>query len=134
MRGNRRTLWSTPAAPGSIPAYAGEPLTTGDIASVSKVYPRVCGGTADLPANRPLADGLSPRMRGNRVKRQGWQAMERSIPAYAGEPAGRLAHQRAVTVYPRVCGGTPPSWPPVWNRNGLSPRMRGNRPASPVPR
>ena len=47
----------------SIPACAGEPKPNGNR---SRVYPRVCGGTG---GNDPtaLGQGLSPRVRGNRV-------------------------------------------------------------------
>ena len=50
----------------------------------------------------------------------------RSIPACAGEPgrcSGSAAH---CSVYPRVCGGTPPSPTAISRQCGLSPRVRGN--------
>ena len=68
---------------------------------VSKVYPRVCGGTTIRPIRQ-----LSPRVRGNPTPAP--------LPACGG-------------VYPRVCGGTPPR---AWCRGvkrGLSPRVRGNQ-------
>ena len=71
--------------------------------------------------------GLSPRMRGNRVLALDDLGVERSIPAYAGEP--RLSSWRAVPaqVYPRVCGGTDGQLDTNRLLKGLSPRMRGNR-------
>ena len=71
--------------------------------------------------------GLSPRVRGNLVDDGALDIQKRSIPACAGEPAGREYLARGTLVYPRVCGGT------YWRadidlvRRGLSPRVRGNR-------
>ena len=52
-----------------------------------------------------------------------------SIPACAGEPGGRRLRPSRCRVYPRVCGGTKPSARDLDMRQGLSPRVRGNRPA-----
>ena len=52
----------------------------------------------------------------------------RSIPAPAGEPSSMGLSTHAFWVYPRACGGT------TWKEgsadvvDGLSPRLRGNRP------
>ena len=133
MRGNRE-----PEAPagrgilGSIPAHAGEPSCTPRPRKSARVYPRACGGTKLKIKHDPLAEGLSPRMRGNPLHhhrhlegRGGLSPRMRgnlphppqvphdasgSIPAHAGEP-------RAVPV--------------AWGVKvafllGLSPRMRGN--------
>ena len=61
------------------------------------------------------------------MSRQAIYIMAGSIPACAGEPAGRRWRVSQHRVYPRVCGGT-------WYRKrfkeslrGLSPRVRGNR-------
>ena len=111
------------------------------------VYPRVCGGTSHIPCRRRRPRGLSPRVRGNRVRAEGWQLHSGSIPACAGEPSRFSRRGRRSRVYPRVCGGTdnPRSsrdkdavYPRVcggtqsWARlslpsSGLSPRVRGNR-------
>ena len=73
---------------------------------LSRVYPRVCGGTPYHPG---------------RVLRQG-----RSIPAYAGEPITLVAASNLYRVYPRVCGGTRDAHGSGPFLAGLSPRMRGN--------
>ena len=49
-----------------------------------------------------------------------------SIPACAGEPRSLCVQRSPVTVYPRVCGGTPAGARPGLRRAGLSPRVRGN--------
>ena len=76
--------------------------------------------------------GLSPRVRGNLQGAARLANAAGTIPACAGEP--RLAGRMAIPPwdYPRVCGGT------VWDalceaeREGLSPRVRGNLRACPV--
>ena len=91
---------------GSIPACAGEPPTWSRPRPRSRVYPRVCGGTACVEVQRLCIGGLSPRVRGNR-----------------GRPAACTAR---CGVYPRVCGGTALSAALPLLALGLSPRVRGN--------
>ena len=50
--------------------------------------------------------GLSPRVRGNPDRMSAIASGSGSIPACAGEPLWYLALSLALTVYPRVCGGT----------------------------
>ena len=92
---------------GSIPACAGEPLTTTAARYPSRVYPRVCGGA--LPDGRRRRDlpGLSPRVRGSPSCGSSRDRPSRSIPACAGEPPRR--------------------GPPTVSTMGLSPRVRGSR-------
>ena len=51
-----------------------------------------------------------------------------SIPAHAGEPDVLIPTIRQAGVYPRACGGTKSALCEVEMSQGLSPRMRGNRP------
>ena len=108
VRGNlaRRMMLGT--APGSIPACAGEPTTVSGARSMSRVYPRVCGGTWMTCAPTTAAWGLSPRVRGNPLPPLPGPARLGSIPACAGEPTPAAAGPSAPRVYPRVCGRT--SW------------------------
>ena len=79
-------------------------------------------------------EGLSPRVRGNRHGPAKRRECLRSIPARAGEPLRRIRQFGQMGVYPRACGGTPPTYSPVWPDGGLSPRVRGNlRPDSNAP-
>ena len=71
-----------------------------------KVYPRVCGGTAGETVRANAAAGLSPRVRGNRMRCHRRTPVAGSIPACAGEPAPAFRPSRTLPVYPRVCGGT----------------------------
>ena len=65
VRGNREPAAHTEGPIRSIPACAGEPPTCLPSPGVSRVYPRVCGGTAlSSPLDSPHY-GLSPRVRGN---------------------------------------------------------------------
>ena len=127
MRGNRRGGNDYPRGARSIPACAGEPLATGAFCVVVRVYPRVCGGTSPIRQHHPPDDGLSPRVRGNRLSIRRCAAWSRSIPACAGEPPRRLLTRSHPPVYPRVCGGTDASTYDNLSGTGLSPRVRGNR-------
>ena len=91
----------------SIPACAGEPLEQPLVTRVSRVYPRVCGGTTLSPSGTTSGIGLSPRVRGNRERQPAHTLYRRSIPACAGEPQQYGDEHRLFEVYPRVCGGTP---------------------------
>ena len=124
----------------------------------SRVYPRVCGGTAsnvskEIPgalrglsipacAGEPIMDitmsvhePVYPRVCGGTCvsQRMAW-LLKRSIPACAGEPARAVTVSRPSRVYPRVCGGTLPRKLLYSPLQGLSPRVRGNLGALPARR
>ena len=90
------------------------------------VYPRVCGGTMAQVPSGSLVNGLSPRVRGNPLRRLDDGEDERSIPACAGEPMPSDTVYSRTTVYPRVCGGTKGKSMMSALGRGLSPRVRGN--------
>ena len=127
VRGNRdggctRVGWRR-----SIPACAGEPDSKDPEAQRLKVYPRVCGGTHQDGIDCDRRPGLSPRVRGNQRDAEHWQWQSGSIPACAGEPWRGGWLRKALTVYPRVCGGTRKNMLRNAADEGLSPRVRGNR-------
>ena len=97
-----------------------------DLSLSCKVYPRVCGGTIELPPTYKTDKGLSPRVRGNRAWLARRRRHDRSIPACAGEPRDRDLRIQAAQVYPRVCGGTALGLHVDAGMTGLSPRVRGN--------
>ena len=111
---------------GSIPACAGEPGCGAVAPSTCRVYPRVCGGTNVPTGNYGWEMGLSPRVRGNRDRLPGLIRRGGSIPACAGEPVRATPRAAIRWVYPRVCGGTSPLQALDGQREGLSPRVRGN--------
>ena len=106
VRGNHSVEQTILSTARSIPACAGEPLTTRGLRRTSEVYPRVCGGTPYSIGHQPARAGLSPRVRGNR--NEGAEGGENlgSIPACAGEPSSPVFLSLSLWVYPRVCGGT----------------------------
>ena len=118
---------------GSIPACAGEPNAYTRIRDADGVYPRVCGGTPAVQQCPYCAEGLSPRVRGNLYQDTESAVNRGSIPACAGEPAGRPRRAANDGVYPRVCGGTAECRLFVSQMQGLSPRVRGNRGRHPTP-
>ncbi len=126
MRGNLGERREIETGVGSIPAYAGEPGGPPCRGFRTRVYPRVCGGTARGDDPMDMLWGLSPRMRGNRVKSMPSIGVTGSIPAYAGEPSGSGSPDWIARVYPRVCGGTLLRTQASSPLQGLSPRMRGN--------
>ncbi len=86
VRGNPAKPDILTATRGSIPACAGEPAMQEYDVDRKLVYPRVCGGTnIDSEVGIP-AQGLSPRVRGNRQALALPPTRLRSIPACAGEP------------------------------------------------
>ena len=116
-----------PAGPArSIPACAGKPPLPRLRSRRSGVYPRVCGETPGTAAHQPGRQGLSPRVRGNRVYEQAQSAKGGSIPACAGKPYCPGFGGPAAQVYPRVCGETRPMRQLQYRVRGLSPRVRGN--------
>ena len=116
----------------SIPACAGEPTRPARTWPGYAVYPRVCGGTPPLRYQGESADGLSPRVRGNRSGTGSGETRRGSIPACAGEPHLDTYRCPASRVYPRVCGGTGSPNGATMMATGLSPRVRGNRSPSPA--
>ena len=148
VRGNRGREWRGCVSLGSIPASAGEPHSDGVRGTYQTVYPRECGGTWKalglvcctmglsprvrgthrVTGEQHYKAGLSPRVRGNHRVRRHQEAEGRSIPASAGEPRLEDIGSRWTRVYPRECGGTRLEFLEDAHGEGLSPRVRGNRP------
>ena len=126
VRGNLVSGVKLNARVRSIPACAGEPARYGRGAEDDRVYPRVCGGTADIIFVCQPAKGLSPRVRGNHPTPTQTPTGTGSIPACAGEPWPSSSTKSKSRVYPRVCGGTIAGGRGGIAADGLSPRVRGN--------
>ena len=127
VRGNPSCSVSTMLRSRSIPACAGEPVTSPPYWGLREVYPRVCGGTSPSFDSPGAVGGLSPRVRGNLFNAKSSSLQRGSIPACAGEPQAWATPSLPGGVYPRVCGGTPKQPPRCLDLLGLSPRVRGNR-------
>ena len=69
VRGNRLAMPPKHHIARSIPACAGEPVSSVVRVSAARVYPRLCGGTLILQVMLPITMGLSPPVRGNRRPR-----------------------------------------------------------------
>ena len=110
----------------SIPACAGEPMLPPACMSISRVYPRVCGGAKLRYAAHYRSTGLSPRVRGSLYQSPPNLYRSGSIPACAGEPVVLCLHPLETTVYPRVCGGARGLCHIRLVEPGLSPRVRGS--------
>ena len=68
VRGSRLSTKTWSPIERSIPACAGEPGAPTTSWSRSRVYPRVCGGAGIHLVYRSTGIGLSPRVRGSRVR------------------------------------------------------------------
>ena len=130
VRGNQLVMLDLIGTVGSIPACAGEPPAWRAHAPMTRVYPRVCGGTSCRMIVATSSSGLSPRVRGNRHVDGRGRGSRGSIPACAGEPPAPGCAAPRIRVYPRVCGGTAATRSQSSPFRGLSPRVRGNRNAS----
>ena len=127
IRGNHIKKKRVLARVGSIPAHTGEPRPPPAPRRRTGVYPRAYGGTVGHPRRQAAQEGLSPRIRGNRVFRLRRRGAERSIPAHTGEPRRPASTASTRRVYPRAYGGTALFRPALLLGEGLSPRIRGNR-------
>ena len=91
-RGNPRPALFDQTLDRSIPACAGEPHYELAAVEITKVYPRVRGGTPQPRRSQARAGGLSPRARGNLRCHIAMVGCLRSIPACAGEPHTKRGH------------------------------------------
>ena len=132
VRGNPGGVVKLSGAKRSIPARAGEPARSPWPPGARPVYPRACGGTASVVDVPSIIRGLSPRVRGNRPNIYYCSSGRGSIPARAGEPRGAVQNRANSRVYPRACGGTIANVGIDINKQGLSPRVRGNPKPTPV--
>ena len=126
-RGNLERLRAGGLRNGPIPAQAGEPCARPGRSVCAWAYPRAGGGTRGLPFAAELAEGLSPRRRGNQPMRAQGPYSGGPIPAQAGEPMAGAGCSTTPRAYPRAGGGTALGSFCTITTRGLSPRRRGNR-------
>ena len=86
MRGNPDWMQAYIRDNGSIPTHAGKPSMTAGFMSLARVYPHACGETPAVLLDRREAEGLSPRMRGNKPLEKTRDIHGGSIPTHAGKP------------------------------------------------
>ena len=126
-RGKLPPLPPPPSGKGSIPAWAGETLSSLLCANFQEVYPRVGGGNVLMSRSATSGAGLSPRGRGKLPPVDDAAIQIGSIPAWAGETLLFGSKNAICSVYPRVGGGNPRSVHYAGGGVGLSPRGRGKQ-------
>ena len=104
VRGNRASYRHRHEPSGSIPARAGEPAWHPPSRCLPQVYPRACGGTPTSSAWWRSRPGLSPRVRGNRLRLRAAESIDRSIPARAGNRRKRIGDRFSRRSIPARAG------------------------------
>ena len=125
MRGTLAFGHDLLAAPGIIPAYAGN--TPKWPCSFRRFWdhPRVCGEHHHPQFLSTYPQGSSPRMRGTPLSDAGHGIQSGIIPAYAGNTSISPATSATNRDHPRVCGEHIFNAPARVELPGSSPRMRG---------
>ncbi len=111
----------------SIPARAGQPVSSAPNMRPPTVYPRTRGATLTVKVLGTTLSGLSPHARGNRASCPGCAMTTGSIPARAGQPGVVSWLRYDHRVYPRTREATTTCPTIRQHRQGLSPHARGNR-------
>ena len=89
------------------------------------VYPRLRGGSGLSGGGACRVGGLSPPTRGIHAIAPALALLDRSIPAYAGDPGTPRCTETATRVYPRLRGGSALGLSKQGRVGGLSPPTRG---------
>ena len=87
-----------------IPACAGNAISASTVRQVAAVHPRMRGERARSAGGRAALGGSSPHARGTLPQRLILAAVERFIPACAGNAAFDYLIQRQAAVHPRMRG------------------------------
>ena len=111
LRGNLERPGLPHTRRGSIPALTGKPALRTVFHSSRLVYPRAYGETTTAVTGPVLAEGLSPRLRGNRMRSRYASCGIGSIPALTGKPHVTPRRGVVAQVYPRAYGETRGSAP-----------------------
>ena len=89
VRGSRVQGLGKVLRPGIIPACAGKPGRRRARPPRPRDYPRVCGEAAAVAVHVGITEGLSPRVRGSRIRDGHSRPRAGIIPACAGKPNER---------------------------------------------
>ena len=126
-RGNLELLLRRRAAPGPIPARAGQPRWPRQGSRLQGAYPRSRGATYGTAPALGMITGLSPLARGNLLRHAVERLQVGPIPARAGQPAASASLRTGWWAYPRSRGATELDALDKTIMRGLSPLARGNR-------
>ena len=127
MRGTLAFGHDLLAAPGIIPAYAGNTELAGTAYMAGRDHPRVCGEHLYLLLLALVIVGSSPRMRGTLQSGRVHFVDFGIIPAYAGNTIIHNSYPLIHRDHPRVCGEHFIYSMAFAGVKGSSPRMRGTR-------
>ena len=125
MRGIRTSASQRQRRVRFIPADAGNTEPRSVLFIAHAVHPRGCGEYAATGAQRMVASGSSPRMRGILGEAHWLQVRQRFIPADAGNTRLPTTVRAPFTVHPRGCGEYLQRIASRHAACGSSPRMRG---------
>ena len=125
-RGSHHRRMARRHVPGSIPAWAGEPDGNSPSRTWRRVHPRVGGGANSKSFGFSPVYGPSPRGRGSLAHHVPQDGLDRSIPAWAGEPSPSWRLRCSTRVHPRVGGGADECQDAGIPFHGPSPRGRGS--------
>ncbi len=114
--------------PGSIPAYAGQPLALPVEERPRRVHPRIRGAARQREGQGCQEPGPSPHTRGSPSKNRRYTRASGSIPAYAGQPAARRRRSARRRVHPRIRGAAILLQRHHFGAQGPSPHTRGSQP------
>ena len=127
VRGHPRPHVGKCAVPGSIPVCTGSPRRLRRSNTASTVYPRVYGVTVPGLSTSIDSIGLSPCVRGHRIRKGAPLCNRGSIPVCTGSPDPQSKTEIYTQVYPRVYGVTGYFTLDTQLVHGLSPCVRGHR-------
>ena len=125
MRGTHDNGDMVHAAPGIIPAYAGNTADSRRHCPWRWDHPRVCGEHRHRRVSIGGNPGSSPRMRGTLRALLAADRFRGIIPAYAGNTIRAVRTSVRTWDHPRVCGEHYNRSMDILDTTGSSPRMRG---------
>ena len=110
-----------------IPAYAGNAVSARMPFSMPTVHPRIRGERRIPMRNAGHLFGSSPHTRGTQQRDCPCRALDRFIPAYAGNARRTPSLRRRATVHPRIRGERGNRARSLCSDCGSSPHTRGTR-------
>ena len=110
-----------------IPAYAGNAVSARMPFSMPTVHPRIRGERRIPMRNAGHLFGSSPHTRGTQQRDCPCRALDRFIPAYAGNAVIVTTVQSPLSVHPRIRGERSPNTIVTTQGDGSSPHTRGTR-------
>ena len=126
-RGTRPSGGPPPGRKRFIPAYAGNAPEGRPHCPASSVHPRIRGERRIPMRNAGHLFGSSPHTRGTQQRDCPCRALDRFIPAYAGNARRTPSLRRRATVHPRIRGERGNRARSLCSDCGSSPHTRGTR-------